>query len=355
MRAHAGVAAAADRMVADLRAAGLTIETVSIAVRGEMTATTSVVRLSVERRGREDSEQDDDSTRIKVTGKIGDVACDSHTLTPPAADMMTRMADAKATAATSKEIDDSSRNGGTVSYPAPPMEITQPPANDIDTRESGARAESVIGSPIAKPAPASNIAAKAGHPAAYVKGPLTDDERAIVQDMLDKGATGKEIGIRLNRDPRQLGGVIGAMRKQPRKRVLTPPAPKAAASPAPRPDQEPPRSAPAAAPAAEPPRAAAPRPDAGPDNTTSARLRDLQQRLDALDGVDGWNAQRDVALIGSLFMGEGLDAATVASGAASRADARARFDALCPEKTIAAQQDLFRELKRRAGDAEEAS
>ncbi|MGS4945555.1 helix-turn-helix domain-containing protein [Meridianimarinicoccus sp. RP-17] len=314
------MAAAADRMVADLRAAGLTIENVSIAVRGEMTATTSVVRLSVELRGREDSEQDDDSTRIEVTGKIGDVACDSHTLTPPAADMVTRMADAKAQA----DI------GFPISQVAPPPSAPNGPTCKLPEK------------PRSEPEP-------------LHKGPLSSDERALVRDMLEKGATGKDIAARLNRDPRQLGGVIGAMRKQPRKRVLTPPAPKAAASPAPRPDPEPPRSAPAAAPVAEPPRAAAPRSDAGPDNTTSARLRDLRQRLDALDGVDGWNAQRDVALIGSLFMGEGLDAATVASGAASRADARARFDALCPDKTIAAQQDLFRELKRRAGDAEEAS
>lgn len=106
-----------------------------------------------------------------------------------------------------------------------------------------ATATADVGSQPAADAPAPPADAHVAPDApALVTGPLGDHERTIVQDMLDAGATGKEIGARLNRDPRQLGGVIAAMRRGPRKRVLTPPA----AKPAPVAHTPPPASEPVA-------------------------------------------------------------------------------------------------------------
>ncbi|MGS4947409.1 hypothetical protein ACVDG3_18175 [Meridianimarinicoccus sp. RP-17] len=197
----------------------------------------------------------------------------------------------------------------------------------------------IVGLPDPEPAPKKTpnpdpgpgvpaTASRPQHPSAYIKGPLTEDERAIVRTMLDRGATGKQIGERLNRDPRQLGGIISALRNPKNKRG---PAPAAKTAPV------------MAAPKAQPKPAVSPGPKAPPPAPTAVPTVKPFVR----DPECGWTPDQDMTLVESLSLGVSLPVTATKIGR-SIDECRDRFRALLPEPSFEAQTNLLCALKAEA-------
>lgn len=136
-------------------------------------------------------------------------------------------------------------------------------------------------------------------PRALKTGPWLPGEIDELKRLLDQGMTAKEIGEALDRSPQGVGALIGRIRRQE---------------------------------AAPEPVAPVPcEPQAGDPS--------------------GWTLQEDLALVEGLAKGLNLFEIGPTLPGRTVEDARLRFDALLPKKSISAQQKLLHDLRQRAGGA----
>lgn len=186
----------------------------------------------------------------------------------------------------------------------------------------------------------------------YVTGPWSEDEEGTALEMDARGASLGEIACALNRDPKSMNLKMRHLRKRAAAEAED--------------DQE--ESLAAAQPD---PEAVGPKLDDADKRdpivevsktrkgfsfraATSApmKVHHEHDRLNKLGYRDGWDPERDVVLARTLVAGDGLSAAAIRlaqdAGTPTREEMIARWDELCPKKTIAAQALLLPVLEARS-------
>lgn len=205
-----------------------------------------------------------------------------------------------------------------------------------------APAEPALAAPAPEPAPAPAAPAPAPAPArkatpslptAKAK-PLSDAERDLALAALARGETAAEIAYALKRSKMGFHFTLAALeRGAAREDEATPavPEPAPAAKPAP----------------VRVPSAPTPPPD-GRSPAERAVLARLEEADRAVPMAD-WGVECDLHLVTLLAAGEGV-AAVVDALEIPRDRAIARWNALCPEKSIEAQALLLKVLRAQAGE-----